>query len=506
MLTQGRKGAEKEANASRDQLTFAPLRLCVRFAFALFLYHVALSDCGAADWPQFRGPNCSGIAVPEGPLPTDIGPDRHVMWKTELPPGHSSPAIVDDKIFLTAVRDKESLETLCLDRATGKILWRAEAPHNTLEQIHGIGSYAQPSPAADGQCVVAMFGSSGLYCYDHAGRELWHKTMGPFNDEFGAASSPIIAGDRVLLAQDHDLDSFVAAYDKRTGKELWRIDRSQFVRGYATPIVWTVDGKQQVVIAGSLRVVGYDFDNGSELWTVRGLSRVVCMTPVIGPDNTLYVAGWSAGGDSGDRIRLEPFADYMAQYDENKNGTLETNEVGNSAALKTRFAQCDRDKDGHITRQEYDTFEMLFDQSQNGVMAIKPGCRGDATATNVVWRYEKFTPFCASPLFYQDRIFIVKDGGILTCLDAASGMPYKSGRVKGTSNYYASPVAGDGKIYLLRQRGTLSVVSAADQWQVIHSAEFGEECFATPALLDGRIYLRTSRHLYCFGISPLAGN
>jgi len=252
----------------------------------------------AEGWPQFRGPHSTGRAIPEGPLPTDIGPDKQVVWKTELPPGHSSPAIIDDKIFLTAVRDKEHLETICLDRASGKIVWRVEAPHKTLEQIHGIGSYAQPSPAADAERVVVMFGSSGLYCYDHSGRLLWDQPMGPFNDEFGAASSPVIEGDRVLLSQDHDLDSFIAAYDKRTGKELWRTDRSEFVRGYATPIVWNVDGKKQVVVAGSLRVVGYDFDTGRELWTVRGLARVVCMTPVIGDDNTLYarlVGRWRAG-------------------------------------------------------------------------------------------------------------------------------------------------------------------------------------------------------------------
>jgi outer membrane protein assembly factor BamB len=457
----------------------------------------------AEDWPQFRGSHSSGRAVPEGPLPADIGPEKQGVWKTELPPGHSSPVIVGDKIFLTAVRDKEHLETICLDRGSGKVLWRVEASHNTLEQIHGIGSYAQPSAAADAERVVVMFGSSGLYCYDHSGHELWHKAMGPFNDEFGAAASPVIEGDRVLLSQDHDLDSFVAAYDKRTGKELWRTDRSEFVRGYATPIVWNVEGKKQVVVAGSLRIVGYDFDTGRELWTVRGLSRVVCMTPVIGDDNTLYAAGWSAGGEPGDMIRMEPFADFAFQFDENKNGTLEPSEVSSSAALKSRFAQCDRDKDGHITKREYDTFEMLFDKSQNGVLAIKPGGSGDVSGIHLTWRYDKFTPFCSSPLVYEGRIFTLKDGGILTCLDAATGKPKKSGRVMGTGNYYASPVAGDGKLYLLSQRGTLSVVSAADQWEVLHSAEFGEEVFATPALLDGRIYLRTSGHLYCFG-KPVA--
>ena len=435
----------------------------------------------------------------DGPLPTEIGPDKHVVWKTELPPGHSSPAIVGDKIFLTAVRDKEHLETIALDRGSGKILWRAEAPHKTLEKIHGIGSYAQPSPAADAERVVVLFGSSGLYCYDHAGRELWKQPMGPFNDEFGAAASPILGDDRVILCQDHDTGSFLAAYDKQSGKELWRTDRSEFSRGYSTPVIWKVSGQKQIVVAGTLRIAGYDYATGQEVWTVRGLSRVNCMTVAVGDDNVLFAAGWSAGGEPGDRVRMEPFADFLFQNDENKNGTLEDKEVGSSAALKTRFVQCDRNKDGKITQAEYDEFQNLFDKSQNVVVAIRPGGSGDVSESHVLWKFERYIPFCASPLFYQGRVYTIKDSGIMTCLDAASGKPHKTGRITGTANYYASPVAGDGKIYLLSQRGTLSVVSAADQWQVIHSAEFGEEVYATPALLDGRIYLRTSGHLYCFG-------
>lgn len=464
------------------------------------------SVVSAADWPQFRGPASAGTAQSPAPLPTDIGPDKHVLWKTELPPGHSSPAIVGNKIFVTAVREKEHLETIALDRASGKILWRTEAPHKSLEKIHSIGSYAQPSPAADEERVVSMFGSSGLYCYDHAGQQLWHVEMGPFNDEFGAAASPIIAEDRVLLAQDHDSGSFLAAYNKRTGKELWRTDRGEFSRGYCTPVVWETNGQKQIVVAGTLRIVGYDWSTGAELWTVRGLSRVVCITPVVGDENMLYVAGWSAGGEPGDSIRLEPFTDYTSQFDENKNGTVESNEVGSSAGLKTRFTQCDRDKDGHITEREYEIFRNLFDKSQNGVLAIRPGGRGDVTDTHLAWRFDKFAPFCASPLAYLGHVFVIKDGGILTCLNAATGQSTKSGRVMGTGNYYASPTGGDGKVYLLSQRGTLSVVEAAPQWKVIHSAEFGEECYASPALVDGRIYLRTSGHLYCFGTAEPAGN
>jgi outer membrane protein assembly factor BamB len=472
----------------------------VRTTFALALTVTCATAVPAADWPQFRGPQ-SGQAQSNQPLPTEISPDQHVLWKTALPPGHSSPAIVGSHIFLTAVRDKEHLETICLERATGKELWRAEAPHKALEQIHGIGSYAQPSPAADEECIVVMFGSSGLYCYDHGGKELWHKEMGPFNDEFGAASSPILVDGRVILCQDHDTFSFLAAYDKETGKELWKVDRGEFSRGYCTPVIWNVAGKRQIVVAGTLRIVGYDWGSGRELWTVRGLSRVNCMTPAIGEDNTLVVAGWSAGGDPGERISMEPFADFASQYDENKNSTLEDKEVAASAALKTRFTQCDRDKDGHVTKAEYDEFQMLFDKSQNVVLAVKPGGSGDVSDSHIAWKYDRYVPFCASPIVHRGLAFTIKDGGILTCLDARTGELHKSGRITGTGNYYSSPVAGDGKLYLLSQRGTLCVVSASDSWKVIHSAEFGEEGYATPAIVDGRIYLRTSGHLYCFGLT-----
>lgn len=452
----------------------------------------------AGDWPQFRGPR-GGQAVGQAPLPVTIGPDRGVRWRTALPPGHSSPVVIGDKLFLTAVRDQEHLETLCLDRATGKILWRVEAPHQRLEQIHSIGSYAQPTPAADETRVVVLFGSCGLFCYDHAGQLLWHQAMGPFNDEFGAASSPILVGDRVLVAQDHDTGSFVAAYDKQTGRLLWRTDRSAFSRSYATPVVWEPGGTRQVVVAGMLTIVAYDWDNGQPLWSLGGLSRVVCMTPVVGDNGWLYAAGWSAGGDPADRIRLEPFADFLSQNDANGNGVLESGEVAQSAALKTRFAQCDRNKDGQITRQEYEEFAKLFELSQNAVLAIRPAKEGQIGPEQVVWRYERFVPFCASPLYYQGHVYTIKDGGILTSLDAQTGRPIKTGRVMGAGNYYASPVAGDGKLYLLSQRGTLSVVRAAGDWELLHAAELGEECYATPALVDGQVFLRTSGHLYCFG-------
>lgn len=460
-------------------------------------FAVSISNARGGDWLQFRGPNASGLAVGVGPLPTGIAPDKHVLWKTPLPPGHSSPVIAGSRIFLTAVRDGHLL-TIGLDRHSGRVVWEAEAPHETLETVHRIGSHAQSSPATDGKHVVSFFGSSGLYCYDVDGRELWHHRMGPFKNDFGAGSSPLIVDGSVVLGQDHDTDSFLAAYDKTTGRELWKIDRSEFPRNFATPVVWTVAGRKQIVCAATLRVVGYDFDSGRELWTVRGIARFVSATPVVGDDGTLYVAGWAAGGDvGGERFSVASFDDLLPTIDANKNGLFEESELP-EGAIKVRFTQVDRDKSGALTREEYEFFRKLFTEGKNLVIAIRPGGAGEITSTHVAWTNEKHVPFCASPLVFDHRVFTVKDGGILSTLDTRTGKLLKQARLSSSGNFYSSPVAGDGKVYLLNEEGKLSVVSAADKWDVLHTAEFGENVYATPAIVDGRIYLRTSGALYCF--------
>ena len=464
---------------------------------SLFLGMSHSAPAAAEDWPQFRGPNGSGRTQSSAALPTEIGPESNVVWKTALPPGHSSPVVVGGRIYLTAVRD-ERLLTLCLDRGDGRVLWEAEAPHESLETIHGIGSYAQPSPAADGERVVSFFGSSGLYCYDCAGAPMWNLPMGPFNNDFGAGSSPIVVDDYVVLCQDHDTDSFLLAVDKRTGDTVWRTDRSEFARNFCTPVVWEVDGRKQIVVAATLRVAGYDLATGEELWTVRGIARTVCMTPVVGDDGLLYVAAWSAGGDDGGRIALGPF-DSTLDGDANGNGALEETELPEGDPVRMRFTQVDRDNDASVSQTEYDFFRRLFDESRNVVLAIRPGGRGDVTASHVAWQFDRFVPFCASPLYYEGLLYTIKDGGIFSCLDAATGEPLKQERVNATGAYYASPVAGDGKVYLANQEGTVTVLAAGEDWRELHEASFDEEIYATPALVDGRIYLRTAGHLYCFG-------
>jgi outer membrane protein assembly factor BamB len=322
--------------------------------------------------------------------------------------------------------------------------------------------------------------------------------MGPFNDDYGAGSSPILVGDRIVVNQDHDTDSFLMAVDKRTGKMIWKADRSEFPRNYATPVVWTVAGKKQIVVPATLRVVGYDLETGQEIWTVRGLSRIVIMTPVVAPDGTLYVAAWAPGGDETERIEVLAYDEFAAMYDKNGDGSFEEAEFP-EGPVRSRFRQFDRDKTGLVSKAEYESMRGIFEAAHNVLVAIRPGGTGDITDTHVLWKYGKLLPYCPSPVLWHDLIFMVKDGGIVSCLDAKTGRPTKQGRVSGTAGYYSSPVAGDGKIYLLSQRGELTVISAERQWKEISSTKLDEDAFATPAIVDGRIYVRTAGYLYCFG-------
>jgi outer membrane protein assembly factor BamB len=452
----------------------------------------------AADWAQFRGPRGLATDPSKSHLPQEIGPGKNQIWKTPLPPGHSSPCVIGNRIFVTAVRDKKLL-TIGMDRETGTVQWEAEAPYEQLEAIHRIGSYAQSSPCADAECIVAFFGSSGLYCFDHSGKQLWSKPMGPFVNDFGAASSPILVGDRIILCQDHDLDSFLLCLDKHTGETIWKTDRSEFLRNSCTPVVWSNEGRPQIVVAATLRVVGYDLETGKEAWTVRGISRTVVSSPTVGPDQNLYFAAWAAGGDEGERIRVEPFDDVAPLKDKDKNGQLEEAEL-ETGPVYQRFTQADRNKDGHLTREEYEHFRGLFDQGKNLLLSIRQGASGEATETHVRWKYPKLVPFCASPLFVNGSLFTVKDGGIMQCLNANTGKPSKPVRLEASGNYYASPVAGDDKIYLIDEQGRLTVVKANETLEVLHTADFQEAAFATPAVVDGRLYLRTASALYCFGI------
>jgi outer membrane protein assembly factor BamB len=309
-----------------------------------------------------------------------------------------------------------------------------------------------------------------------------------------------------LLNEDHDIDSFLLCLDAATGKEIWRAKRDGFTRSYSTPVV--VDcatfggglsgkdaGKKQVIVAGALQLTGYDLATGEQLWTVDGLARIVNTTPVVVGD-LLYVATWSPGGDTDARLGMEPWEVALKQWDKNNDQKLTREECNNPEVLD-RFYRIDLDQDQLLSEGEWRKYARVFEVARNSVMALR--MTADGNPPKLVWQYEKGIPYVASPLVYRDVLYLIKDGGILTSFDARDGRVLKLGRVRGADKYYASPIAGDGKVYLLSEGGVLTVLKASGEWETIATHDFGERSVATPAAVDGRLYVRTEDALYCLG-------
>jgi len=472
---------------------------------AACLSAMLLGSAAAADGPVYFRHNSGVPAADKHTLPVDFSA-KTSLWQTKLPPGHSTPCVCGDAIFLTTwEKDKKQLATVALDRKSGKVRWRKVCPAKRIEQTHRSGSPATCTPACDGERVYSFFGSYGLLCYDLQGKLLWSQEMGPFQDEFGAASSPVLAGDKVLLNEDHDVDNFLIAFDKKTGKQLWKTPRPGHTRSYSTPVVWEVDGRKQLVVAGSLKLTGYDLETGKPVWWVRGLSRIVDTTPVIA-NGMLYVATWTPGGDQSNRISMGPFSEALKQYDKNGDKQVAKGELKPGAVL-TRFFRIDLNQDGKLNKKEWDAHARVFELAQNAAIAVKPGGKGDVTGSHVVWTHRRGLPTVPSPLVYRGVLYMVKDGGIIPALNAKTGKLLKQARAKGRGNYYASPVAGDGKVYITSERGVITVLKAGARkaggshpagFQIIGSHDFKERIMATPVIVQDQIYVRTENMLYCF--------
>ena len=435
------------------------------------------------------------------PLPEQLDGGEQLLWRQKLSPGHSTPCVFGSRIFVTTYENKK-LATVALSRDTGEILWTRVAPATRLELFHKSSSPAVAAPACDGQRVYTFFGSYGLLCYDLDGRQVWAEELGPFQDEFGANSSPILVDNKVILNQDHDTGSYLLALDSATGKAVWKVERPGFTRSYATPVVWDVAGKKQLIIAGALQLVAYDVKSGDRLWWLNGLSRIVNPTPSVS-DGILYVTAWTPGADTGSRISMESWEDAAKQYDKDADTEItleELPEEGKGGEVQKRFYRIDLDQDGRLNQEEWKKYAQLFLKAQNRVQAILPGGSGNVTETHVKWHHGDKIPFVSSPVVYRGVVYMVKDGGILTSLDAENGAVLKAGRAKGKGTYVASIAAGDGKIYLADDAGILTVLKADREWEILSSHDFKERIVASPVIADGQIYLRTDAAMYCFAL------
>jgi outer membrane protein assembly factor BamB len=453
---------------------------------------------GAAwpQWERFRGPNGTGVSDSAG-LPAEFGPAKNLVWRRELSPGHSSPVIAGGHIYLTGV-ERDRLYTYCLEPAGGRILWKQEAPRARREKLHTLNNPASPTPVSDGETVYSFFPDFGLLSYTRDGKERWRLPLGPFKNVYGIGVSPVLADDVVVLVIDQDKDSFIVAAGRNDGKVRWRKPRPEALSGASTPaVVKPPAGPSLILAPGSFRMDVYSARDGEAVWWVQGLPSEMKSVPIVSGD-LVYVSGFNTPeNDPGRQVALPTWQELLARDDKNKDGAIQKEEV-TDALTKRYWDFIDTEGRGRINESEWNMHRAVM-AAENGLYAFKPGSRGDMTA-NLVWKYQRSVPQLPSLVVYRDVVYMLNDRGVLTTLDAVTGKMLRQDRVRGVSeNYYASPIAADGKIFLASHKGVVTVLRAGGEQEVMAANALDEEIFATPAIANGRMYVRTVAALYCLG-------
>jgi outer membrane protein assembly factor BamB len=451
---------------------------------------VGLSSSEEA-WSRFRGPNGAGI-VPDTGYPVEFGPDRGLKWKAPVRPGKSSPVLSRRHIFLTAF-DGGTLYTQCFDRETGRLVWERSEQPKRREDAHILNEPSAATPVTDGENVFVFFRDLGIVSYDAAGTVRWRREMGPFTNRMGAVASPIIAGPSLLMVLDQTDRSSIVALSLSTGEVQWETPRSE-TDAWATPLVYDPTGKApQVVTAGAGQYGAHALGTGQRLWSHKGLAPAIVASPVM-TGNTLV--GFGYGYDS-----TPPFAEALARNDKDKDGRLSIEECGTSAWL-IGMAKYQGARDGYVDEPDYlAAWAGTIAPSSLVAVALDRDASGAITPREL-WRYEKsFVAVVPSPLLLDGLVYTVKNGGILTTLAVETGEVVKMARVgNAPASYSASPIATGGRIYLANEDGIVFVLKSGKDWEVIASNDLGEPIYATPALSQGRIYVRGAKSLFAFGV------
>jgi outer membrane protein assembly factor BamB len=455
-------------------------------AAGVLLFVVQVHSAGAEEWARFRGPGGSGV-LESGNLPAEVGADRNVRWKVALPAGHSSPIVHDGRIFLTGF-EPENLITLSVRADDGKILWRRDIARPRQARHHRNNNPASPTPVTDGRSVFAFFPDFGLVAWSIDGKELWRQPLGPFQNFQGMANSPVLAGDVLIQVCDQDAGSFLVAVDKTSGRVLRRVER--FGPSYCSPVVHERGRSCEIVIAANTELAGYGCGSLERLWWVSGLPWQPKASPIVATVDDEPLAIFPVLSVDNVEEALPPFSRRLSESDADGDGRLSVKEMPLAALF-------DRDGDGVLVEAEYAEIKRQA-RAPHSMLAVRLGQRGDLT-DKLLWRTSQGIPNVPTPIVYRSTLFVLKEGGILTSLDPKTGEVRKRGRLEGApGEYYASPVASGGRLYLANLEGKVVVVRATPEWEVESVGSLGEPVFATPAISGDRIYVRTPSSLYCF--------
>ncbi|MEQ9408699.1 MAG: PQQ-binding-like beta-propeller repeat protein [Fuerstiella sp.] len=452
----------------------------------------------AEDWPQFRGPNATGVAAESTSPPVEFSAEHNIKWSRDLGKGVACPIIAAGRCFVTTMTEEGKFAVLALDSATGDQLWKSEFETGELPEIMPPNEHASSTPASDGKRVFVHFSTIGMLALDAAtGNELWrYKLPIPFYlMGWGAANSPIIHGDTVIFNLDDDLSSYLIAFDAVSGSVRWQTERPEMLGGYAVPVLCTADGRTDVVVAGSGKLKGYDPESGKELWTCNSLLRTIMTTPVV-QDDRMYITVQSYG----DTDRVLKYA-LLQWRDTNQDEKLSKDEL--EPAFHEKFDRGDHNKDGFLVDDEIDdAFQAETNRVGGGniIQAIRGGGSGDVTDTHMIYNLDHQTPSnIASPLAYDGRLLMVKKGGISAAFNLKDGSTvWTKKRIGNFGNYYASPIAAGEFIYVPGENGRIVVLKSGPELEVLSKNDVGDSLIATPAIADNRLYVRTLHKIFCF--------
>jgi outer membrane protein assembly factor BamB len=420
-------------------------------------------------WSQYRGYMSSGV-LDDARLPDswDMKTGENVLWDIEIPGlGLGSPVVWGDKLFITTAiseKDKEGLKEgiygdigsvdddsehewkiMCINKRSGEILWEKLAFKGVPEQKrHPKSSHANCSVATNGNFVVAFFGSEGLYCYDMDGNEVWSKDFGVLRSVFFSvesaewefASSPIICDDKVIVQCDVMENSFVGAYDIKTGNELWKRERDEYP-GWCTPNIYEAEGRKIVAVNGYKHRGGYDLETGEEIWRMSGGGDIQIPTPIVG-DELIYFN--SAHG---------PQSPILA--------------VSNKAQ-------------GDITLDEDQT-----------------------SGTYVKWSIPRGGSYMQTMVLYKGLLYNLQWNGQLDCYDAFSGEQIYKEKLGRAKSFTASPVIADGKLYAVSDEGEVFTVDCGREFKIHAENTLNAISMVTPAITEGIIFFRTQERLVAIG-------
>jgi len=461
----------------------------------VLLIGVLLGAVAAAEeWTRFRGPNGSGVSKDTG-YPAEFNKDKNMIWRTAVRPGKSSPVLTRRHVFLTSF-DQNKLFTSCYDRETGKLLWERAEDRTREEMANTLNHPAAISPVTDGENVYVFFKDFGLISYDAAGKVRWRTPLGPFSNTMGLGASPILAGDFVIVLADQvDGLSYIAAFDRRNGELRWKKAREEG-EGWGTPLFYAPSGESPMILTASRGQFGaYRVSDGSRTLSWDGIATTIVASPILDQD-TVFVFGYGSDAPA-------PFAGRLSRLDKNQDGQLSQDEYGNDAFVRG-IGKYVGNRDMIVTREEWDEKQREV-IGPNRLVAVRLEREAGSVRLRELWRYDKnFTGVIPSAVLYDRILYIVRNGGILSSFDAQTGKELKTGRLDGAlGGYSASPVAADGKLFLASEEGKVSVVKTGADWSLIGVNDLGESCYASPGLSGGHIYLRTAEALYRFGaVSP----